>query len=319
MNATKLTSQYTEMWNDVTVLSSDNSNVWKFIFTKDDVCVESVLYRYPTFKERTVMCMSTQCGCPMGCSFCGTGKQFVRNLTEPEMFSQFQIMCEFIYGIDGTLMSDVEKAQLMFMSMGEPLLNMDELSEVMECVHMLYPEMQLLVSTAAPATEKGWAKFFEIAEQIPTVGLQFSVHEAFDEDRNAIIPIKAKCNLDDIAYYGNAFYSLTGRRPFFNYCVHDKNNTDGHANKLSGLFDPEVWECTLSVICEKDETMKSSIDRQLDLINDFSGKLVNLGFNTRVFNPAGQDDIGGGCGQLFHTQRWMKENADKVKQMKYRS
>lgn len=195
---------------------------------------------------------------------------------------------------------------------------MDELSWVMKRVHSQYPEIQLLVSTAAPATESGWAKFFEVAQEIPTVGLQFSVHEAFDVDRNAIIPIKAKCDLDDIADYGNAFYSVTGRRPFFNYCVHDKNNTDGHALKLSWLFAPEVWECTLSVICEKDETMKSSIDRQLDLINEFSGKLVGLGFNTRVFNPAGQDTIGSGCGQLFGVQRWFKSNPDKVKQMKYR-
>lgn len=65
---------------------------------------------------------------------------------------------------------------------------------------------------------------------------------------------------------------------------------------------------TLSVICEKDESVKSSIDRQLDLIHNFSILLINRGFSIRVFNPAGQDDIGGGCGQLWYFQEWLKNN-----------
>ena len=57
---------------------------------------------------------------------------------------------------------------------------------------------------------------------------------------------------------------------------------------------------------EKDETVKNSIDRQIRLIRDFNRRLCELGFSTRVFNPAGQDDIGGGCGQLWYFQDWLK-------------
>lgn len=308
----------TRSWDDITVLTSSEKTVWKFVFTKADACVEAVLYRYPTFRERTVMCMSTQCGCPMGCSFCGTGKQFVRNLTTEEIMDQYYAIEEFVAEIDGTEFIYVNKMQVMFMSMGEPLLNMMNLSDAMKEIHKENPEAQLLISTAGPRTLDGWDEFFCTAMEIPTVGLQFSVHEAFNEDRDAIIPIKKKCNLEEMSYYGGLFHRITGRRPFFNYCVHEKNSNKEHADALLGHFNPEIWECTLSVICETDETVKSSVDRQLEMIHEFSGMLVERGFNTRVFCPAGQDDIAGGCGQLHATQRWMKANTDKVKVMSYR-
>ena len=70
---------------------------------------------------------------------------------------------------------------------------------------------------------------------------------------------------------------------------------------------PLIWETTLSVICEKHENVKASIDRQLDIIKGFQQLLLERGCSVRVFNPAGQDDIGGGCGQLWYFQEWLKE------------
>jgi len=66
----------------------------------------------------------------------------------------------------------------------------------------------------------------------------------------------------------------------------------------------------LSVICEKDETVKNSIERQLKIIDGFNKLLLAKGASTRVFNPAGQDDIGGGCGQLWYFQEWLKKNGN---------
>ncbi len=79
-------------------------------------------------------------------------------------------------------------------------------------------------------------------------------------------------------------------------------------DNLQETFNPDVWEVTLSVICEKDESVHSSIQRQLKLIESFNKKMISRGFSTRVFNPAGQDDIGGGCGQLWYFQDWLKKN-----------
>ena len=76
---------------------------------------------------------------------------------------------------------------------------------------------------------------------------------------------------------------------------------------MVNYFNPIVWETTLSVICEKDETVKNSINRQLELIKIFADEMIKRGASLRIFNPAGQDDIGGGCGQLWFFQKWLKE------------
>lgn len=58
------------------------------------------------------------------------------------------------------------------------------------------------------------------------------------------------------------------------------------ANRLVRLFNPNVWETTLSVICEKDESVSNSIGRQLEMIQQFGAQMTNLGASIRVFNPA---------------------------------
>lgn len=79
--------------------------------------------------------------------------------------------------------------------------------------------------------------------------------------------------------------------------------------RLAENLDPDVWECTLSVICEKDNTVKNAIEQKLQLIADFSERMKAAGYSIRIFNPAGQDDIGGGCGQLWYYQNWLKKQA----------
>jgi 23S rRNA (adenine2503-C2)-methyltransferase len=57
--------------------------------------------------------------------------------------------------------------------------------------------------------------------------------------------------------------------------------------------------------------MKDAGFRELDTVREFEQQFIEAGYNTRVFNPAGQDDIGGGCGQLWYVQQWMKEHSNK--------
>lgn len=297
------------MWNSFEEINGANQDVMKFIFKQKDAIAESVLYKYPTFAERTVMCISTQSGCPMGCSFCGTGKFFGRNLTSKEIIAQVEFMV-WKYDLD---LNDTKRVQIMFMSMGEPLLNWRALALAIEILHQKYPAAALLVSSSGPKTV-GWSLFLEQAAAIPTLGLQFSVHESTDEARDRLIPMKAKMTLAEIAAMGLRFFEATGRKPFFNYCVHGGNSFNADVQRLVKLFPPHIWEATLSVICEKDETQASAIARHLDLVNLFSGRLVAEGYNTRVFNPAGQDDIGGGCGQLWQVQKFAAENPSVMRQ-----
>ena len=286
------------------IFKSSDTNVSKFVFEGRGVAVEAVLYRYGSYRERTVICCSTQCGCPVGCSFCGTGKFFVRSLTAHEIVEQIDTVLKYI---DCDTM-EIKKFQLMYMSMGEPFLNMDAVIDAICKTYLKYPNAQQLVSTSAPTNMiLGFDKFMSWSRSIDKIGLQFSVHESNDEDRSKLIRSNT-CKLSTIAHLGEEWASKVRRKPFFNYCVHQGNCSEGNVNELKALFDPSVWECTLSVICEKDRSMKSAIESQLGMINDFSRMMNEAGYSTRVFNPAGQDDIGGGCGQLWYFQKWLKDN-----------
>ena len=76
------------MFDKIKCLESSEGNVWKYIFEKKDAIVEAVLYKYNSFDDRTVVCCSIQSGCPVGCTFCGTGNKFIRNLTSNEIVNQ---------------------------------------------------------------------------------------------------------------------------------------------------------------------------------------------------------------------------------------
>ena len=176
----------------------------------------------------------------------------------------------------------------------------------------LYPNARLLISTSAPRKFDAFEDLMETSKTIPTVGLQFSVHESTDVARKKLIP-SPTMTLEEIRDTGLAWNKATGRKPFFNYCVHAENNTLDDVNRLRTLFDPSVWEATLSVICERNEHIAASNERQRELASNFAGNMMQVGFNVRVFNPAGADDVGGGCGQLWFVQEWMRNNPDKAK------
>ena len=295
---------------DINRVVSEESTVEKFVFTKDTAVAESVLYAYPDYASRTVICCSTQSGCPVGCRFCGAGDYFVRNLTTEEIVAQPKHLLETIEKETGTKASDIEKLQIMFMSMGEPMLNMNRMIESITELYELYPNAALLVSSSGPKVN--YEKFIDFAATIPTVGLQFSVHESTNEARDKLVPFKAKLTLEEIAEKGVEFFEKTGRNPFFNYCVHDRNASQEDVNRLKELFDPRIWQATISVICERDETLRAAHERQYELTTSFMSKMLEAGYSTRRFDPAGQS-IGGGCGQLFYVQQWFKENSDKTK------
>ena len=294
----------------IKTFESTDTNVKKFVFEWGDQpsekkgVAEAVLYRYGEYRKRTVICCSVMSGCPVGCTFCGTGKFFVRNLMKNEIVEQIR---ECLSTIDCDT-RDIEKFQIMFMSMGEPMLNWKELKLAIIELADMYPTAQLLISTSAPTGMiYHLGEMISFSMQIKRLGLQFSVHESTDEARAKLIPTNT-CTLRQIAAMGDVWAAFTGRKPFFNYCVNTDNNGADDARRLASLFNPDVWECTLSVICEKDESVANSINRQLNIIDGFRKCMEDEGFHLRVFNPAGQDDIGGGCGQLWYFQKWLKAN-----------
>lgn len=285
------------------VFESSEGNVWKYVFTKDDMVAEAVLYRYDDFYKRTVICCSTQSGCPVGCKFCGTGNKFIRNLCASEIVEQISTI------LKDKNIEDVsergERFQIMFMSMGEPMLNWYAVEYAIEALHSAYPNAELLLSTIAPKTDK-YSRLIELSKRIDKVGLQFSIHKAFDDERDVLIPYKNKLNLREIRDLGILWWKETGRKPYINYCIDGTNNSLFDSTRLKCLFSPMIFNFTFSVVCSKDENMKEAGFKNINAIREFERGFLVDGYNTRIFNPDGQDDIGGGCGQLWYVQEWMK-------------
>ena len=287
------------------VFASSEGNVWKYVFTKEDMVAEAVLYRYNDFYERTVICCSVMSGCPVGCTFCGTGSKFVRNLKANEIVEQIETVLS-----DKNLLHDInkkcKKLQFMFMSMGEPMLNWDEVEKAIRILNSKFDNAQLLLPTIGCDNDDVFSKIISISKEIDKIGLQFSIHKSNDEDRNKLIPFYKKMSLEKIRDAGIIWWRETNRKPFLNYCIDGSNNTDNNFKELTNLFSPIIFNFTFSVVCSKDENMKDASFRNLNVIKDFQNRFLQKGYNVRMFDPAGQDDIGGGCGQLWYVQNWLK-------------
>lgn len=286
---------------------SSEGNVWKYVFDFENAVAEAVLYKYEDFYKRTVLCVSVQSGCPVGCKFCGTGKKFIRNLTNTEIVAQVK-HCLADMNIED-INSTGKRFQIMFMSMGEPTLNVNNVIAAIKDLNNLYPNAELLLSTMGTKNEVALYEILDISTKINKVGLQFSVHEAFEDKRNELIPFKNKLNLREIRDYAILWNKKTGRPVYINYCIGEHNQSNEEMDRLKDLFSPGVFNFTFSVICSADENMKDKGYRELDKINDITSSFIECGYNVRVFDPAGQDDIGGGCGQLWYVQDWMRKHS----------
>lgn len=287
------------------VFSSSEGNVWKYVFTKKDMVAEAVLYQYENFYKRTVICCSVMSGCPVGCTFCGTGKKFIRNLTKQEIVDQIHLVLN-----DKNLINDInekcEKFQIMFMSMGEPMLNWNEVEEAIRDLNKQFCNAELLLSTIGYDDDQLFSRIITLSKEIDKVGLQFSIHKSNDNERNLLIPFHKKMNLQKIRDAGILWWKETGRPPYLNYCVDGTNNSIKNFQELTNLFSPLVFHFTFSVVCSADETLKDASFRNLEVIQQFQQLFLEKGYNVRIFDPAGQDDIGGGCGQLWYVQNWLK-------------
>lgn len=277
-------------------IPSSEGTVKKYVYADDSALVESVIYRYPDYETRTVLCVSVQSGCRVGCAFCGTGRHFFRNLTANEIVLQ---VTETLAreNVDAT---HVNKLQIMFMSMGEPSHNWDAVETAIRLLHDRYPTAQLLVSTVGTNERAFQAGIIALSREIDAIGLQFSIHHGTDEERNHLIPYEDKMTLAEIAAFGERWHEATGRHPYCNYVV-TPSSADA-AERLFDAFNPRVFCFTFSVLCSPEESVKSATVNHRALVERVSKRFLERGYDVRVFDPAGQDDIGGGCGQLWYFQ-----------------
>jgi len=283
-------------------IEDPNGIVFKLIFEGDGAIAEAVVYRYGC---RGVICFSVQSGCRVGCSFCGTGKRFIRDLTVDEMLYQIteglKLLKDYIY----------LKIQIMSMSMGEPMDNMERMVELIEKLPNLsnIPPHDFFLSSVGLNDPTSIIQLISLFKY-KHFGLQFSLHNACNTKRKKILGSYSKLlDISDLKAIANIFKNTTGKRAYFNYIC--KGNED--IEELNNLADiVEGQHLTCSVLCDTTKLAKGD----QTIAETFMKKITSLNRDIEVsmFDPEGQDTIGGGCGQLLYVQQKLKQiKNDRIK------
>lgn len=254
--------------------------LWKL---RDGESVESVVMRY---EGRDTACLSTQVGCPLGCSFCATGKSgFVRNLTSGEIVGQFLAM-------EADIGDSIENA--VYMGMGEPFLNLDA---VLVSVRKLnHPKMRALgIRHIAISTVGIVSGIKALAHSDLKVRLAVSLHAPNDDLRTHLMPVNASNPLGSLYKALKSFQEITGERISVEYMlISDINDglslADELANYLKGLH---VY-VNLIPYNPTDGLFKRPPRGRVEA---FKKRLEGLGYEVALRKGLGAD-IEAACGQL---------------------
>lgn len=257
----------------------------KYLFSlQDDNIIESVAMEY---KHGTTVCISTQVGCKMGCSFCASTKDgLIRNLTASEMLNQ-------IYMIENDL--DKTITNIVLMGSGEPL---DNYKNTVKFLKMIHDEMghnisyrNITISTCGIVP-----KIYDLANEKIPVTLSVSLHSAFDKERNKIMPIANKYSIAEIIEACKYYDTINNRRITFEYTlidgVNDRKQDIEELSRLLRDINSHVNLIPLNPIEEyqQDRSTKSNID-------NFEKGLIKNNIDVTVRREMGSD-ISASCGQL---------------------
>jgi 23S rRNA (adenine2503-C2)-methyltransferase len=264
---------------------SSDGTVKALFRTVDGRPIEAVLMRYRD--RRRSICVSSQSGCPLTCTFCATGKmKFARNLSASEILDQ-ALHFRRIEAID----------HCVFMGMGEPLLNLDNVLAACERL----PDIGITHRRTAISTV-GWIPGIErLAEQPMPLRLALSLHAADEALRSELMPVNDRYPLKDVLDACRAFYERKHRRVFVEYVmlagVNDRyQQALSLARTLSGPREgePSIFKVNLIPFNPTDSPYEGS---SRESIAAFRAALESRGVPVTVRLTRGRD-IDAACGQL---------------------
>ena len=250
----------------------------------DGNSVESVLMKY---KHGYSMCISTQVGCKMGCSFCVTGKGgFTRNLHASEMLLQIE---------KAQKDNNIRISNIVLMGMGEPLDNYENVLKFLELVsdpNGLGIGMRHISLSTCGIVDK----IYDMAEKKLQLTLSISLHAPNDKLRNSMMKINRRWNVRDLISACKYYILKTNRRISFEYTMVDNvNDTKECALELAELLKGMLCHVNLIPLNESDENgmIKSNINR----VYAFKNILDKKGINATIRRTLGED-IEAACGLL---------------------
>ena len=265
----------------VTRTATSSDGTVKALFeTADQRPLEAVLMRYRD--GRRSICLSSQSGCPLTCTFCATGTmQFGRNLTADEIVDQ---------ALHFRRIEPVDHA--VFMGMGEPMMNLDAVFEACERL----PEVGIANSKTTVSTV-GWLPGIErMSEEGPSVRLALSLHAPEDELRSEIMPVNDRYPIADLVEACLEWRTKRKRKVFVEYLMLEGvNDSPELARQLAALLGSNHDFKVNLIPFNPSGTGYTGSSREA--IDAFRRTLVGAGVHATVRLTRGRD-IDAACGQL---------------------
>ncbi len=259
--------------------TSRDGTVKALFRTHDGRPVEAVLMRYRD--GRHSLCVSSQSGCPLTCTFCATGTmRFGRNLTAWEIVDQ---------ALHFRRMSKVDHC--VFMGMGEPMMNLDN---VLAACRLL-PDLGITNRRTTISTV-GWLPGIDaLAEQDMPLRLALSLHAPDDALRSRIMPVNERWPMEDVLAACERWYERRRRMVFIEYVMlAGVNDRHEQALQLAALLDRRRFKVNLIPYNPTDATYEGSSRAAIDA---FQRVLERAGVTATVRLTRGRD-IDAACGQL---------------------
>jgi len=247
--------------------------------------VETVLMYYP---ERTTVCVSSQAGCAMGCTFCATGQLgFERHLSAGEIVEQV-VRARSAAAASGRRLGNV-----VFMGMGEPLANLDR---VWAAVHVLHDDLGISARHLTISTVGVVPGIQRLAAADLPVNLAVSLHAATDELRNELVPLGRRYPLSVLVEACARYVEATGRRLSLEWAlIAGTNDTPRQADALAGIA--RTLRAHVNLIPLNPTPGFPTTGSSPAAVRAFCERLVQLGVNATVRRNRGTD-IDAACGQL---------------------
>lgn len=262
------------------LLQMDGNNAIETVFIPED--------------DRGTLCVSSQVGCGLNCSFCSTARQgFNRNLSIGEIISQLWVATEELakeYGPDSRHVSNV-----VFMGMGEPLLNFDAVVPAMEL--MMDDQAYGLAKRRVTLSTSGLVPDMLRLKEVSEVALAVSLHAPNDELRNQLVPLNKKYPIKQLMEVCRHYYSKQSKRKItFEYVMLDGvNDKPEHAKQLCKIMQGIPGKMNLIPF---NPFPNSGYERSsMSAILKFRDILQKSGIVTTIRKTRG-DDIDAACGQL---------------------
>lgn len=268
----------------IDIVGDNGSSTQKYLLEcNDGERIEAVLM---SENDRTTICLSSQVGCALDCNFCATGTMGIkRNLTVGEIVGQFLLIAK---GSDKTI------TNVVFMGMGEPLLNYENVIKAADLLNdnngINIGARHITISTAGVVP--GIKKFTEDKHRYR---LAISLNSSSQEHRVTIMPIAKKYKLDELLDAAWTYYNSTKNFLTFEYVLMaDENDTKADASRVIGLI--KNLPCKLNIIPynEIDGRFRRPAE---DKINSFLNYFNDVPFTVTTRWSKGSD-INAGCGQL---------------------